>query len=94
MADEVLLELIEELERKLVLAAQRLLTDDSLHSRRVASNGVLSVQLIRHVAMILHRRISITRLRGYDAVRTLRVSFSPMALFINRESEGRTLMGG
>ena len=94
MADEVLLELIEELERKLVLAAQRLLTDDSLHSRRIASNGVLGVQLIRHVAMVLHRRISMTRLIGYDAARTLRVSFSPMALFINRESEGRTLMGG
>ena len=94
MADEVLLELIEELERKLVLAAQRLLTDDSLHSRRIASNGVLGVQLVRHVAVVLHRRISITRLRRYDAVRTLRVSFSPMALFINRDSEGRTLMGG
>ena len=52
MADEVLLELIEELERKLVLAAQRLLTDDSLHSCCVTADGVFRVQLIRHIAVV------------------------------------------
>ena len=43
LADELALELVEELERELVLWRERLLADDGLHRGRVASDGVLGV---------------------------------------------------
>lgn len=43
LTHELLLELVEELECELVLGRERLLSDDSLHGRRVATNGVLGI---------------------------------------------------
>jgi hypothetical protein len=53
LVDVRLLELLEELKRKLVLVGQRLLTDDGLHRCGVATDGVLGVQLVGHVTVVL-----------------------------------------
>jgi len=72
LVDVRLLELLEELERKLVLVGQRLLTDDGLHGCGVATDGVLGVQLVGHVAVVLasvalaNSGLHQTRERGKD----------------------------
>ena len=52
LPDKVALELVEELERELVLRRQRLLTNDGLHGCRVTADGVFRVQLVRHIAVV------------------------------------------
>ena len=72
LVDVRLLELLEELERQLVLIGQRLLADDGLHRCGVAADGVLGVQLVGHVAVVLagvalaDGRLHQTRERGED----------------------------
>ena len=55
LRDVCLLELLKELERQLILVAQRLLTDDSLHAGGVTTDGVFGVQLVGHIAVVLAR---------------------------------------
>lgn len=57
LTDKVPLEPLEELERELVLRAERLLSDDSLHRGSVLSDGVLCVQLVGHIPVILPRQL-------------------------------------
>lgn len=72
LVDVRLLELLEELERKLVLVGQSLLTNDSLHRCSVTTNGVLGVKLVGDITVVLARvaladgRLHETRERGKD----------------------------
>jgi hypothetical protein len=72
LVDVRLLELLEELERKLVLVGQSLLTDDGLHRCGVTTNGVLGVKLVGDITVILacvalaDGRLHETRERGED----------------------------
>lgn len=52
MRDERALKLVQELERKLVLVGQGLLTDDSLHGSGITTDGVLGVKLVRDIGVI------------------------------------------
>lgn len=49
LSDEILLEFSQELQIQQVIGRKSLLTDDSLHGLNVLSDGVASVELIRHV---------------------------------------------
>lgn len=94
LADELSLELVEELKSQLVLRRQSLLTDNSLHGRGITANGVL--RILQHDGENGLDRVKPIRLTSWFETSpwSFLVSFSPIALFINRESDGRTLMGG
>lgn len=53
MADKVLLETGEELERELIVRAEGFLSNDGLHCRGVTTDGVLGVELVRDVAVVV-----------------------------------------
>mmetsp|Transcript_12476 Transcript_12476/g.56228 ORF Transcript_12476/g.56228 Transcript_12476/m.56228 type:complete len:326 (+) Transcript_12476:60-1037(+) len=52
LVDELALKLVEKLQVEQILAAQRLLADDSLHRQRILPYGVVGVQLIAHLAVV------------------------------------------
>ncbi len=56
LGNKLPLVLVEELEVEEILGAQRLLTDDSLHRSNVLSNGIICVQLVRHLRVVPGRR--------------------------------------
>lgn len=43
LANELVLELVQKLERKLVLRGERFLSYDRLHCRSIAPNGILRI---------------------------------------------------
>uniref|UniRef100_A0A182QVN8 Uncharacterized protein n=1 Tax=Anopheles farauti TaxID=69004 RepID=A0A182QVN8_9DIPT len=53
LRDEVLLELGQELQVQQIVRREGFLTDDSLHGLHVLADGVASVQLVRHVRVVL-----------------------------------------
>jgi len=52
LRDKGALELVEELERELVFAGERLLSDDGFHGGGIATDGVFGVQLVRDIRMV------------------------------------------
>merc|ERR1719171_1085678 len=52
LVQEALLKLVRELKVQMLLVAECLFTDHRLHCARVLANGVVCVQLVRHVRVV------------------------------------------
>lgn len=53
LGDEELLELVVELQHRLVISSESLLTDDGLHSNSILTHGIESVHLVGNIGVIL-----------------------------------------
>ena len=75
LPDKVALELVEELERELVLGREGFLADDGLHRGCVAADGVLGVlqEAIGHTSVVHTHRHLQTQARTHQLVRDVAV---------------------
>ena len=95
LADKLPLKLVQKLKRQLVLGGERFLPDNRFHSSRVSSYRILGILHTRGLMNKKTPRIQAQPTSWLDTSPwSFLVSSSPIALFISRESDGSTLMGG